>query len=275
MSLALNQRSERRIAVLLSSLPHAVLLTGKPGTGLSTVAKHLAGKDLSGVIEPLSSKGNVDSQTGTISVERIRELYDQTRTKQEGRRVIIIDDADRMSAGAQAAFLKLLEEPSPGTHFILTSHAPQTILPTIRSRVQATPIDPISSAETDEFIEKLGVTDQKTILQLKYLASGLPAELSRLVSDASYFEKKAEAVKDARDFLASSAFEKIRVIHKYQKDRSAALGLLDSAISITNYSIQEKPQRELAAQLELLLSARDRIEANCSIRLQLLAFVIQ
>lgn len=275
MSLALNQRSERRIAVLLSSLPHAVLLTGKPGTGLSTVAKHLAGKGLSGVIEPLSSKGNVDSQTGTISVERIRELYDQTRTKQEGRRVIIIDDADRMSAGAQAAFLKLLEEPSPGTHFILTSHAPQTILPTIRSRVQATPIDPISSAETDEFIEKLGVTDQKTILQLKYLASGLPAELSRLVSDASYFEKKAEAVKDARDFLASSAFEKIRVIHKYQKDRSAALGLLDSAISITNYSIQEKPQRELAAQLELLLSTRDRIEANCSIRLQLLAFVIQ
>lgn len=275
MSLALNQRSERRIAALLSSLPHAVLLTGKPGTGLSTVAKHLAGKDLSGVIEPLSSKGNVDSQTGTISVERIRELYGQTRTKQEGRRVIIIDDADRMSAGAQAAFLKLLEEPSPGTHFMLTSHAPQTILPTIRSRVQATPIDPISSAETDEFIEKLGVTDQKTILQLKYLASGLPAELSRLVSDASYFEKKAEAVKDARDFLASSAFEKIRVIHKYQKDRSAALGLLDSAISITNYSIQERPQRELAAQLELLLSARDRIEANCSIRLQLLAFVIQ
>lgn len=275
MSLALNQRSERRIAALLSSLPHAVLLTGKPGTGLSTVAKHLAGKDLSGVIEPLSSKGNVDSQTGTISVERIRELYGQTRTKQEGRRVIIIDDADRMSAGAQAAFLKLLEEPSPGTHFILTSHAPQTILPTIRSRVQATPIDPISSAETDEFIEKLGVTDQKTILQLKYLASGLPAELSRLVTDASYFEKRAEVVKDARDFLASSALEKIRVIHKYQKDRSAALGLLDSAISITNYSIQEKPQRELAAQLELLLSARDRIEANCSIRLQLLAFVIQ
>lgn len=275
MSLALNQRSERRIAVLLSSLPHAVLLTGKPGTGLSTVAKHLAGKDLSGVIEPLSGKGNVDSQTGTISVERIRELYDQTRTKQEGRRVIIIDDADRMSAGAQAAFLKLLEEPSPGTHFILTSHAPQTILPTIRSRVQATPIDPISSAETDEFIEKLGVTDQKTILQLKYLASGLPAELSRLVTDASYFEKRAEVVKDARDFLASSTFEKIRVIHKYQKDRSDALGLLDSAISITNYSIQEKPQRELAAQLELLLSTRDRIEANCSIRLQLLAFVIQ
>jgi DNA polymerase III delta' subunit len=51
-------------------------------------------------------------------------------------RVVIIKDADLLNAEASNAFLKTLEEPVPGTLFILTTSVAREILPTVRSRCQ-------------------------------------------------------------------------------------------------------------------------------------------
>ncbi|MES1157800.1 MAG: DNA polymerase III subunit delta' [Haliangium ochraceum] len=59
------------------------------------------------------------------------------RRPHEGRaRVIIVDDADRLNANASNCLLKTLEEPSPGTHLVLVTAAPDRLLGTIRSRTQ-------------------------------------------------------------------------------------------------------------------------------------------
>src|SRR5690606_41517756 len=63
----------------------------------------------------------------------IRRLYDLARTK-GSKKYIIIDYAETMAKPAQNAFLKLLEEPNDQIHFILLSHQPQSLLPTIMSR---------------------------------------------------------------------------------------------------------------------------------------------
>jgi DNA polymerase-3 subunit delta' len=53
----------------------------------------------------------------------------------EGRlRVVLIRDADTLEAAAQNSLLKSLEEPPPGTMFILTTAVPGVLLPTVRSR---------------------------------------------------------------------------------------------------------------------------------------------
>lgn len=275
MNIIINPRSEAQLSSIKNDLPHALLLAGERGVGLATVARGIAGRDVAGFIEPLDSKGQVNTETGTISVEVIRRLYDQTRTKQTGRQIMIVDDADRMSLGAQAAFLKLLEEPNEGTHFILTSHSPQLLLPTIRSRVQSITLHPITGEQTKQLLLDIGIADTRTKTQLEYLATGLPAELRRLTSDEEYFKQRAEIMTDTRTFLTSSPYERLLVVHKYQKERSKALQLLDSALAVSRRTLSTKPQKNITYQLEALLKTREKIEANCNTRLQLMAFVVQ
>lgn len=266
---ALHPSTKTKLTSALSALPHALLLSGEAGTGLGTIAKQIAGKELLTLIEPIDSKEHINHESGTITVAKIRELYEQTRSKSTTRRIVIIDDADRMSLGAQAAFLKLLEEPHERIHFILTTHFPRRLLPTIRSRLQTITVEPLSAAQTNEFLDSLGVSDQKTRVQLQYLAAGLPAELIRLTTDDTYFKRRAEVMSSTRTFLTGTPYQKLLVIHAYQQDKTSALQLIDSALVVTKHSLRAKPQHNLIKQLSALLRAREKIEANCNIRLQL------
>jgi len=71
-----------------------------------------------------------------ISVDQVRGLADfiSMSAHQGGRRVVVIHPAEAMNANAANALLKNLEEPPPGLLFILVSHKPQQLLPTILSR---------------------------------------------------------------------------------------------------------------------------------------------
>lgn len=71
-----------------------------------------------------------------ITVAQIRELADfvNLTTHRNGLRIILVHPAETMNINAANALLKTLEEPPPGTLFILVSHQHQRLLPTVRSR---------------------------------------------------------------------------------------------------------------------------------------------
>jgi DNA polymerase-3 subunit delta' len=71
-----------------------------------------------------------------ISVDQVRGLADFVgmSAHQGGRRVVVIHPAEAMNTNAANALLKSLEEPPQGMLFILVSHKPQQLLPTILSR---------------------------------------------------------------------------------------------------------------------------------------------
>lgn len=73
-----------------------------------------------------------------ITVAQIRELADfvNLTTHRNGLRIILVHPAEAMNVHAANALLKTLEEPPPGTLFILVSHQSQRLLPTVRSRCQ-------------------------------------------------------------------------------------------------------------------------------------------
>lgn len=267
--------TEQYLTAFKADLPHAVLLKGAKGSGTATAARHLADEQFSTVLTPLTVKGEVDVEVGTISVEMIRDLYNQTRTKNRKRRIVLIDGADRMSRGAQSAFLKLLEEPNQGTHFILLSHTPEKLLPTIHSRVQSLTIRPITQQQTEALIASLSITDPHMQRQLDYLARGLPAEIVRLSRDTDYFKSRAEAMSATRTLLTGTPYEKITLIHTYYKDKAKSLELLESALTVTERSLSARPQQALIRQLDQILKVKESIEANANIRLQLLSFVLQ
>lgn len=272
-SLVLHPTTKLLLAPFIQRLPHALLLHGHEGVGLASIARNLGGRNVTVVMEPKNSKGDSD-HNGTITVEAVRQLYDQTRAKHTGDWVIVIDDADRMSHGAQSAFLKLLEEPNEGTHFILTSHQPEKLLPTIMSRVQALKIQPLTGDQTLHFLADLGVTDQKYRIQLRYIADGLPAELHRLVNDPQSFDSRAVIIGDARDFLQAESYKKAIIVQKYKTDRAAAMQLIDGAITILRKTLSVKPEDRIVKQLKLLLTIKERLQSNANVALQLMRFVL-
>jgi replication-associated recombination protein RarA len=272
--LVIHPVSRRTLSSLASNLPQSLLISGERGVGLYTIASSLAGAHVAAELFPKDAKDNRDSESGTITVEMIRHLYEQTRAKQTTDQVIIIDDADRMSHGAQSAFLKLLEEPGSHVRFILTSHQPDRLLTTIRSRLQHTALQPITGEQTLAVIANLGVTEQVKRIQLRYIADGLPAELTRLIADEELFGMWASVIGDARDFLQADAYKRSLIVQKYRSDRPAALRLVECAIKILRKTISAKPQQSMVAQLEQLLELRDRIAANQNIALQLMQFVL-
>lgn len=78
------------------------------------------------------------TSTQSIKVDDIRNLkQEMSKTGVEGnRRVFIVEDADKMTAGAANSLLKFFEEPVPGMTVILTASSKNQLLPTILSRAQ-------------------------------------------------------------------------------------------------------------------------------------------
>lgn len=72
----------------------------------------------------------------SIPIDEIRILTHRLHTRPTlgSRRVVIIDPADDLERNAGNALLKVLEEPPEGTFFLLVTHRPGRLLPTIRSR---------------------------------------------------------------------------------------------------------------------------------------------
>lgn len=76
-----------------------------------------------------------------IKIDQIRELHTIAflTPQRASYRFIIIEYADKMNVAAANALLKILEEPSAHTHFILIGEQVSTVLPTVLSRCQLTP----------------------------------------------------------------------------------------------------------------------------------------
>ncbi|NWK96550.1 DNA polymerase III subunit delta' [Sphingobium lactosutens] len=83
-----------------------------------------------------------------ISVDQVRGLQRliQSAPSLSSRRVVVIDSADDLERGAANALLKTLEEPPADMLFLLVSHAPGRLLPTIRSRCRTLRFDPLDDA---------------------------------------------------------------------------------------------------------------------------------
>lgn len=263
-SLVLHPIVEKQLDALVNKPPHAVCLSGDRGSGLSTIAHQFAER----IVKNTNTITTISPEKGLISIERVRGLYADTRSIQHDHRCIIIDDADTMSPDAQNALLKLLEEPTNNTHFILTTHAASRLLATIRSRVQEINMQPITAAQSQELLAPYGLDAAKQA-QILFLASGLPAELVRLATDEEYFAKQSGLVGDARAFLQSDTYSKLVVIKKYT-DRTSALELLEMCAKLLSFTLLKQKNVATSDTMFTLDEVMGRIEANGHVRTQLM-----
>jgi DNA polymerase III subunit delta' len=105
------------------------------------------------------------------------------------RKVYVLGDADRLvvrddAEYAAGAFLKLLEEPPPRATIVLTSSEPGALIPTIRSRVVAIRVPPLSPDAADAVLTEPAMRDALAaggapprLEEQRRLAAGAPGAL--------------------------------------------------------------------------------------------------
>lgn len=95
-------------------------------------------------------------------------------------RVVVIDAAEDMNLNVANSLLKTLEEPGPKTLFLLISHAPGRLLPTIRSRCRTLRFARLTDAQVDRILAReaddLDDADRDTLVRL---AAGAPGRALR------------------------------------------------------------------------------------------------
>jgi len=133
-----------------SAMTHSWLLTGPPGSGRSNLAYAFAaallsrGDDQEATERQVAARSHPDlavlsTERVIITIEEVRRLVSSSQfSPSVGRyRVVVIEDADRMTERTSNLLLKALEEPPPRTVWILCAPSEADLIPTIRSRVRS------------------------------------------------------------------------------------------------------------------------------------------
>jgi DNA polymerase-3 subunit delta' len=130
-------------------MTHAWLFTGPPGSGRSSAAVAFAqslicssnGCGTCSECNSAKTSGHPDveiirTEGLSIKVEEIRELLSRVAwaPSMGGWRVVVMEDADRLTESAANALLKAIEEPGTRTVWLLCAPTLHDVLPTIRSR---------------------------------------------------------------------------------------------------------------------------------------------
>lgn len=128
----------------------------------------------------------VNDKTGRlrdqILAENVRDLHRflGLSAADGGRRVVIIDAADEMNVQAANALLKMLEEPPARTTFLLVSHQPAGLLPTIRSRCRDLRLMPLEPADMEAALVQAGIEAGGQAPALAQLSRGSAGEAVRM-----------------------------------------------------------------------------------------------
>lgn len=222
-------------------MSHAAGFCGHEGVGLKTAATYAAEQAgaTTQIVYP-EKKDVVDIENGSITIDIVRRLYTMTQGKSKQQRVIIVDAADTMSHEAQNAFLKLLEEPTAHTTFLLLIHRPDRLLPTVLSRLQMLRVQNITNEQSRLLLDRLSITDNVHREQLLFIAGGLPARLTQLAANTKLFEAEAGLLRQARTFIQGSPYERLLVAHATKGNRDDAQKIVAYAIEIMRYDITTK-----------------------------------
>ncbi|MCB0318189.1 MAG: AAA family ATPase [Bdellovibrionales bacterium] len=183
-------------------IPSSLMFAGTEGVGKQLVARALAksliANDFSDLLESKENSDNqnsilldsgnhpdfyfVDCASKDFNIEALRDLLYRLHLKTyiANARVIVLNDANFLSNQAANALLKTLEEPRPGTFFILICTNPAIMPSTIRSRCQLWFFDRLKESEVISILKNQDSQSDLSIEEKAKIADGAMKNLSEL-----------------------------------------------------------------------------------------------
>ena len=178
-------------------LAHAFLFSGPDGVGKATLARAICkallcrNRSENGPCESCASCHKFDSGNHPdvhsyipeglyFKIEEVRGIIHQVSMKPvESRyKTFVLERAETMRDEASNALLKVLEEPPGETIFFLITETAEALLPTIRSRCQHFPFQPLPASELVLRLIQLGHSETEAAGQARFSHGSLGRALS-------------------------------------------------------------------------------------------------
>ncbi|MGX7195657.1 DNA polymerase III subunit delta' [Enterococcus olivae] len=207
----------------------------------------------------------------TIKVDQIRQLQAEFSKSgfEQRQQVFIIQDAEKMNVSAANSLLKFLEEPEGSVLAILETNALGRILPTIQSRCQIVHFSPLAKERLIEKLRNEGITQQTAEL-LASLTNSYDKAVE--ISQDEWFNGAKDIVLQWFDHLKKKDPQAFIFVQKKllplakekQQQRLIFSMLLFYFQRERNQFLQQGLVKDLNQELELILQAQQKLEANVS-----------
>jgi DNA polymerase-3 subunit delta' len=189
---------------LLAGLPQGPGFAGAAASPAASLVAAGSHPDMRRLERTTDDKGKLRSAIRVDEVRALLPLFRQTPALAEWR-VVIVDAADDMNTNAANALLKSLEEPPAQTLFLLVSHMPGRLLPTIRSRCRTLRFQALAEAEMRDVLAAATVPMERWA-ELLAVAQGNPGQALALAdSDIAGMAAELEALRSLAPAAATAA----------------------------------------------------------------------
>ena len=234
-------------------MTHAWVFTGPPGSGRSSAAVAFAqalvcaNKGCGTCNECRSAREGshpdieiIRTEGLSIKVEEVRELLTRVAwaPSMGGWRVVVMEDADRLTESAANALLKAIEEPGTRTVWLLCAPTLHDVLPTIRSRCRHIQLHtPSVEAVTQVLINRDGISQQMAQFAAR-VSQGHIGRAKYLANNESVRSNRATIMRLPLQLNSLAAAFK------------AAQTLVDIATNEANAASEARDEKEIASLQE-------------------------
>jgi DNA polymerase III subunit delta' len=270
--LPLHPITKARLGQVIQKPPQALLIYGPTASNKQAIAKKISSRLLKTPEEKLTNHPYFSLITKPegkqeIPIDAIRTVISRLALKPAAlvrdsiHRVVVIDEADKMSAEAQNALLKNIEEPPEKTIFILTAPSVNSVLPTIASRAERLAISPIGLTDAIEYFSDEYQPD--SIDSAWRLSGGDAGLMEQILKDNNAHPLKS-AVEQAKQLLAADTYNRLLILDSLSQDKTRFTEVLDALSRILAALHHTAIRADNRNQASKLLKARKQVDSALS-----------
>jgi len=247
-AVAATRSGDETLGITDQAMTHAWLFTGPPGSGRSSAAVAFAqalicpsnGCATCNACRSVITNAHPDvevirTEGLSIKIDEVRELLARVAwaPSMGGWRVVVMEDADRLTESAANALLKAIEEPGNRTVWLLCAPTLHDVLPTIRSRCRHLQlVTPSTQAVAQVLQRRDGISPQM---------ADFAARVSQGHIGRARYLAKNEAVRNTRTTIMNLPLTLKGISSAF----AAAQTLVDLATDQANESAEERNQSEI------------------------------